>query len=408
MTKTLLLVDDEPNILHALSRLLDNAGYHVLSANSGKEALDLLSREKISVIIADQRMPYMTGSELLAQVRTLYPETVRMILSAYADFNAVQDAINNGAIYKFLSKPWDNESLLIHVRDAFNQYERGQIEKENEQALLDLMYLDKLTDQQLALETALHDALQKQEFVLYYQPSVDIESGKMIGAEALLRWQHPERGLLLPEQFISLCEKTGLIIDIGAWVLRQACEQAKRWCDAGYPNFCVAVNLSQRQFNDSKLLDLIQDILKNTGISDKNLELEITESLLMQNVEHNIFLLKSLKNLGLKLTLDDFGTGYSSLSYLKQFPFDILKIDKSFINDIAISKDSETIVTAIITMAKSLGLTIIAEGVETQEQLTILKEKQCDVIQGYFFSKPVPSEEIDTLFQKQGFVNDIT
>ncbi len=563
MQNTLLLVDDEPNVLRSLTRLFSDNGYRVLMANSGKEALELLLNEKVQVIISDQRMPTMTGSQLLIIVRKLYPDTVRLILSGYADFNAVQSAINEGAIFKFLTKPWDDELLLKDVNDALKKYDEQIKVKENERELEKLMYQDKLTGlcnrlsfsqnlfsvikkaearepkfalltidvdrfeeinnsfgfengdkvlkeiairlsqldvnqgevarlssnqfsiiyvnefdlsaindfietvsnrlkqpfmiagsklyinvsmgvsyypqharnpdllrqcanlallyskklggnnvqiydsslnkpkEKLTLESDLHDAIEKKEFVLYYQPQVDIQSKKIMGAEALLRWQHPTRGLITPNLFLSLCEESGLIIDIGAYVFHAVCEQIKLWRAMGYTELTVAVNLSQRQFTHTGLIELIKAILKSTDVSSENLELEITESILMENTERNIKLLQTLKNLGFKLSLDDFGTGYSSLSYLKKFPFDVLKIDKSFIDDIVASKDSEAIVSAIIAMAKSLGLTIVAEGVETQAQLDILKEKQCDIMQGYLFSKPITAEKFTELLSQQ-------
>lgn len=247
------------------------------------------------------------------------------------------------------------------------------------------------------LTVEVQQALMKDEFVLYYQPIVNAHDGQIMGAEALLRWQHPERGLLTPDAFLTPCERNGSIVSLGAWVLSSACKQVKKWHEMGYDQLSISVNLSARQLNHPELLNLITDVLHSNQIDPVHLKLEMTESLVMENGASTMQLLDSLRKLGLQLSLDDFGTGYSSLSYLKQFPFNYLKIDKSFIADIATNLTSVAIVEAIISLGKNLGLTLIAEGIEDKTQLHVLKKMKCDLLQGYLYSKPVPAEQFNLL-----------
>jgi diguanylate cyclase (GGDEF)-like protein len=249
----------------------------------------------------------------------------------------------------------------------------------------------------LALQTALRYALERGELQLYYQPQVNLQTGQIVGAEALLRWQHPERGLVSPDKFIPLAEETGLIISIGEWVLHTACEQTKAWQNAGFSSLRVAVNLSSRQFSQIDLRHQLVQILMETGLDPKYIELELTESMLVQNTEVAIRRLNALKALGVEIAIDDFGTGYSSLSYLQQFPFDILKIDRCFIRNITENSNNAAITKAIIEMAKTLNLKLIAEGVETEAELSFVCQHKCDGMQGYLFSRPVPAHEFEQL-----------
>lgn len=596
MDRTLLLVDDEDNITASLVRLLRQDGYQVLTANSARSALEILEKHTAGVVLTDQRMPEMSGVELLSQIKTLYPDTVRLVLSGYADLESVTEAVNRGAIYKYLTKPWDNEMLRANVHEAFRHYEltqeRAQLAKEiqaaNEQLsrinleLADLvaqkdshieriahydpvsslpnrllfcdrlkqamahaqrddklvaviaMDLDRfktindtfghpigdrllhavaerlaihvregdtvsrmggdeftfmLTDlddshhagdvaqkilrsladtpfmledkeifistsmgisvypwdghdtttliknadaalyhakgegrnnfqyyaremnasamQRLTLESALRRALEREEFLLYYQPQVDLASGRIIGLEALLRWQRPEHGLVSPGEFIPLLEETGLIVPVGEWVLHAACRQGRMWQQAGLPPIRIAVNLSALQFRQPDLVGMVARILAETGLdpSSHELELELTESLLMRNVEKTAATLHRLHEMGVKLSIDDFGTGYSSLSYLKRFPLNSLKIDQSFVRDLSSNPDDAAIVSAIIALGHGLKLSVIAEGVETTEQLAYLRELKCDEMQGFLFSRPIPASEITQLLQEGKLLN---
>jgi diguanylate cyclase (GGDEF)-like protein/PAS domain S-box-containing protein len=252
----------------------------------------------------------------------------------------------------------------------------------------------------LTLEAKLRRALERDELVLHYQPKVELGSGRIVGAEALVRWQHPELGLLPPGRFIGLAEESGLIVPMGQWVLREACRQHRAWIEAGLPPLAMAVNLSARQFMEEGLLPDIAQALDDSGMDARRLELEVTESMVMSNPERTVQLLGALKAMGIVIAIDDFGIGYSSLSHLKRFPFDVLKIDQSFVQDVADDPACAAITQAIIAMSKSLGLTLVAEGVETQAQLLFLQRNQCDQIQGYYFSRPLPADAFAALVRR--------
>jgi len=242
------------------------------------------------------------------------------------------------------------------------------------------------------IEEGLRRALEQHEFELHYQPKIDLKTGEITGAEALIRWTHPIRGPISPARFISVAEECGLILPIGAWVLREACNQARAWADAGLPAITMAANISAIEFRDEKFLERVLAILNETGIDPGYLELEISESVLMKRVESTAAILQTLRHSGVKVAVDDFGTGYSSLSYLTKFPVDALKIDQSFVRQISTADDNTTIVKAVIGMARSLKLRVIAEGVEMAEEVTFLRACQCDEAQGYYFSPPVPPQ----------------
>jgi len=289
----------------------------------------------------------------------------------------------------------DAETLIRHADIAM--YHAKASGRDNHQFFT--AALNSRALERLRLEADLRDALERDEFVLHYQPQVCLQSGRVIGMEALIRWQHPRLGMVSPGRFIALAEETGLIVPIGNWVLRTACRQNRAWQDAGLGPLRVAVNLSARQFTDPDLAPAIIAVLEETGLAPRHLEIELTEGLVMANVEHTIGVLRQLKAAGLQLSIDDFGTGYSSLSYLKRFPLDVLKIDQSFVRDIATDSDDAAIVASIIGLAHGLRLHVIAEGVEDQAQLDYLRAHGCDQIQGYYFSKPLPAAAMEELLR---------
>jgi diguanylate cyclase (GGDEF)-like protein len=249
--------------------------------------------------------------------------------------------------------------------------------------------------ERLALENMLRRAIENEELVLFYQPLVDAESKAVVGFEALIRWQHPELGLLSPAHFIGAAELSGLIVPIGSWVLKTACKQTKLWHKRIDSDLKVSVNLSARQFQQPNLIEEISNVLEETGLRPGALELEITESNAMQNAELTIHTLREIKALGVRIAMDDFGTGYSSLNYLKRFPIDTLKLDRSFIREVTTDATDAAIVNAVIAMAHSLNLKVVAEGVETEDQLEALRKQKCDRIQGYLFSKPLPVDQLE-------------
>lgn len=258
--------------------------------------------------------------------------------------------------------------------------------------------MDDAAIEQIELENDLRKALDRDELILNYQPLVEVESGKIIGMEALLRWDRPGEGIVQPSRFIPTAEETGMIIPIGEWVLNKACRQNKEWQGLGYDKIRVSVNISPRQFEQSNFIDTVKGALKTTGLDASYLGLEITEDVI-KNVAKAKETLKKLKEIGVKLSLDDFGTGYSSLSYLKRLPIDTLKIDKSFVSDVTENERGVALTTAVINMGHNLKLQVLAEGVETKEQLNLLKDNKCDVVQGFYYSRPVNAEAFEKLLK---------
>jgi len=286
-----------------------------------------------------------------------------------------------------------SENLIEHADIAM--YRAKKLGRNNFQFFTPSMNDEAM--ERVRIEGALRNALERDEFVLHYQPQVDMKTGQIVGMEALIRWNHPELGMVPPGRFVGVAEETGLIVPIGAWVMRTACAQNKAWQDAGYPRLRVAVNLSARQFGAANLMASLEATLQETGLDAACLEIELTESLFMSDVTPAVELLHRMKALGVNLSIDDFGTGYSSFSYLSRFPIDVLKIDRSFVADITHDANDAAIVTSIIALAHNLKLAVIAEGVETLAQLDYLRSHGCDEMQGYYFSKPVPADQFEAL-----------
>ena len=284
----------------------------------------------------------------------------------------------------------DTETLLRNADSAM--YHAKEMGRNNYQFFMEQMNV--AAAERLRLENDLHRALERGEFELHYQPRISVADGAACGIEALIRWRHPERGLILPDEFIPVAEDTGLIVPIGEWVIQEACRQNMAWCEAGLPRLPVAVNLSPRQFRQSNLVETVVRALDRHGCPSELLELEITEGVLMQETADTLQTLEALNKLGVGLAIDDFGIGYSSLSYLKRFPVDCLKIDQSFVRDVTVDPDDAAIVTAIIGLAHSLGLAVVAEGVEDASQLAFIRNAGCDEAQGFHFSRPMPADQI--------------
>jgi diguanylate cyclase len=302
--------------------------------------------------------------------------------------------------------PSEGDSLLKDADAAvYRAKERGRNTYEFYAEEMNVRAFERLT-----LRNMLRQALKEEEFLLHYQPQVDLATGAIVGAEALVRWRQPDSGLVPPARFIPVLEDTGDIVGVGRWIMRTACHQNRAWQDSGVAPLRVAVNLSARQFSQGGLVSTVADVLEESGLDPSCLELEITESLLMEDLNASLQILGELQNVaeGLRVSIDDFGTGYSSLSYLKSFPIDLLKIDQSFVREIPGDSDDAAITAAIIGLAHSLRLGVIAEGVETEEQATFLRERGCDEAQGYYFSRPLPAGEFAELLKAGGTLQGVS
>ncbi|MGH8488957.1 MAG: GGDEF/EAL domain-containing response regulator [Gammaproteobacteria bacterium] len=360
----------------AVGRFADEASRSSLSRIGGDEFTVLMSeidRAENASLLA-RRIGLALAKPFLAEERDLFL-TASIGIAAYPDDGVEPD------------------SLLKHAEVAMH-YAKSRGGKSYEFYSKDI---NARASERLTLENQLRRALEREELLLHYQPKVDVATGHIVGAEALVRWQHPELGMVSPAKFVPLAEESGLIVPLGEWVLREACKECKAWQHLG--PLGIAVNVSSVQFKKGELLRVLRSALETSGLEAPQLVIELTESVLMESAEANIQTLQELKAMGVRLAMDDFGTGYSSLSYLKRFPLDELKIDRSFMGDIPSDRDNAAIASAIIALAHILGLKVVAEGIETRDQLEFLKAKLCDEFQGYLFSRPLPKEEFKRLLQ---------
>lgn len=287
--------------------------------------------------------------------------------------------------------PKDGKSSQSLIKNVDSAMYVAKANGKNTYTYFDYSFNQKLTER-IEIQSELRKAIERNEFVMYYQAQMDLETKKVVGFEALIRWNHPTRGLVYPDEFIYLAEENGLIIPMGKWVLQTACKQLKQWSDEGYTDIHMAVNLSARQFKDRDIIKLVYDVIDQTGINPNKLELEITETIALDDLEYTIATIKELRKIGVSFSLDDFGTGYSSMNYLKRLPVSNLKIDKSFLNTVMEDKCDQKIIQTIITLARNLDLFVIAEGVENSDQEVFLKAANCDKAQGFLYSKPVPKD----------------
>ncbi|WP_151632607.1 bifunctional diguanylate cyclase/phosphodiesterase [Noviherbaspirillum aerium] len=366
---------------------------------------------------------HLAGDELLKVVTARLKSCVRatdtvarqggdefvLVLTQQKSIEAVTDTVRR--IIAVVAEPWTHNGIDLHVtcsvgisvcpndgqdaetllRNADSaMYKAKELGRNNFEYFTAAMNLDATA--RLEMLNSLRQVLSNEELLLHYQPKVDLASGRVVGAEALLRWRHPVRGLVPPSSFIPLAEESGMIMAIGEWVLRAACVQNVAWQRAGRPCIPISVNLSPRQLARHDIVDLVADVLQSTGLAPGCLELEITETVLMRDVDNSLAILRKLKELGVRISIDDFGTGYSSLNYLKRFPVDTLKIDRSFVHDIATDQDDAAIVKAVISLAHILNLRVVAEGVEEEDQRRFLMENGCDEVQGFYFGGPVEAE----------------
>jgi len=366
-------------------RLLQAIGARLVTCIRGEDTVARMGGDEFTILladVADRRGAALVAQKILEAVR--HPVTI--------DEHELYVTTSIG-IAVFPEEGIDAESLLKNADRAM--YRAKELGRDNYQFAAAVKA--QPAEGRLAMERALHRALERDELVVHYHPMVEIASGRVVGAEALLRWQHPDQGLIGPEEFIPFAEETQLIVPVGEWVLRTACRQMKAWHDAGHAWLRVAVNLSPRQFQDRDLVTTVENILAETKFPPKFLDLEITESTAMQNAELTLSILNRLKEMGIRISIDDFGTGYSSLSYLKRFPIDTVKIDQDFVRDL--THDDAAIISAVISMARALNLRVIAEGVETQEQLDFLRRENCAEMQGFLYSVPLTAVQFEQALQ---------
>jgi diguanylate cyclase (GGDEF)-like protein len=355
----------------------------------------LRDQDTVSRVGGDEFLLVLTNVASAVEVETTAARIVNSVTGDYSIQNRSLSVSCSVGISMFPEHGKDGETLVKNA-DAAMYYAK---ERAGNAFCFFTDEMNARVMERLTLENSLRTAIDRNEMFVVYQPQVNIASGLVTGLEALLRWQHPELGLIKPETFIQIAENSGMITAIGEWVLRTVCSQVMRWRKEGLVVVPVAVNVSAVQFRQEGFRDLIRRVLHDTNLDPKYLELELTESLLLSNADVMFKVLHDLKDMGLKLVIDDFGTGYSSLSYLRHFPVTKLKIDRSFIRDVAIDPDAAAIATAIISMSKSLNLKVIAEGVEDDAQLTFLSEHGCDEFQGYLYSRPLNVHDVSSMLQ---------
>jgi len=377
----------------------DSLGHHV-----GDQLLCEMSRRLSSCVREGDTVSRLGGDEFVLllnglgevdAVASLMERLLDEITLPWITQSGQFDVTSSIGIALYPDDGRDARTLLKHADSAM--YRAKELGRNNFQFFTE--ELNAMMTERLELETGLRRALERNQFCLYYQPRVDIRTGAITGAEALLRWRVSDQEMMQPGKFIPVAEETGLIVPIGEWALREACQQNLAWQQAGLSPLVVAVNVSLRQFQRDDFLQTVSSVLQQTGLAAAALELEVTESSVMHNAERLIDMLSSIRALGVHISVDDFGTGYSSLSYLKRFPVDRLKIDRSFVQDILVDKDSEAIVRTIIALGHNLGLKLVAEGVENAEQVAYLLANGCDELQGFYYGRPMPAHEFELLLR---------
>jgi diguanylate cyclase (GGDEF)-like protein/PAS domain S-box-containing protein len=386
---------------------LDLDRFKIINDTKGHKLGDLLlqivAKRLENAVQADGLVSRQGGDEFIILLENIDKERVKVVAQRILDEFSMAIIINNQEFFVTSSigislapiDGNDEETLIKHADTAM--YLAKEHGKNNFQFYTSQLH--GLSSRKMELENGLRKALEQGQLALHYQPQVNLETNGIVGIEALMRWQHPEHGFISPAEFIPLAEETGLIVPIGKWALRTACEQNKAWQDLGLGEFLIAVNISVRQLQEEDFVEFVKKVLAETELDPTCLELEITESI-MQNIERSTKILHQLKELGVKISIDDFGTGYSSLSYLKHLPIDSIKIDKSFVDDIIDHSNQGAMVKTIIDMGSNLNFKVIAEGIEKEAQVEFLKKNACEIGQGYYFSKPLPTEQVGRILAK--------
>ncbi|MEH1930721.1 EAL domain-containing response regulator [Nostoc sp.] len=391
----ILIIEDEEAVRENLLDMLEAEDFETLAAADGRIGLHLAISEVPDLILCDLMMPEIDGHGVLRALRQ-EPSTATIpfiFLTAKSAKSDFRQAMDMGAD-DYITKPFTRAELLSAI---MNRLEKHATLK---RYLSPQTVINNLSPQMPLLEISLHRAIKQhnfQEFELYYQPIVDIDSGKIVAVESLLRWESPELGMIYPTEFIPLAESTGLIVAIGKWVLKRVCQQIKSWRDAGIYSFVVAVNLSVMEFNQPDLIQKIVNLIAINDLEPHYLEIELTESMIMQDVNGAIATMNKLQSLGVKIALDDFGTRYNSLINLITLPINTLKIDRSFIDNVANDPQKSAVTQALIQMAHNLNLDVVAEGVETEAELAFLRQHNCNYMQGFLFSRPLPAAEFENL-----------
>jgi len=380
----ILIIEDEAPIRDIVSEMLQDVGFKVLEADTGTAGIELAQTHQPDLILCDIMMPGPDGYEVLHQLRNQLSTALTpfIFLTAKSDRRDLRRGMLLGAD-DYISKPFTRQDLLEAVRMRLERH--STIEQFYVTAMAEVTLADSNSHQGQPLQSALAN----HEFELFYQPQVTLADDQLLGIEALIRWRSPDKGLIPPAEFIPLAERSGFIVELGEWVIRTACEQIKQWQSLHLWPTPVCINLSSVQFARADLTTRIISILAETGVDPRHLGIELTESVLVQNIDMTLAHLQELRRIGMLISIDDFGTGYASLGYLQHFPFDILKIDHCFIQNVHSNPTNGAITAAVIQMAHSLGLTVVAEGVETTDELNYLKAQNCDAIQGYLLSQPL-------------------
>ncbi|MEH1842252.1 MAG: EAL domain-containing response regulator [Nostoc sp.] len=390
-----LIIEDEEAVRENILDLLEAENFETIAAANGKIGVNLAISEIPDLILCDMIMPQLDGYGVLTALRQ-HPSTVTIpfiFLTAKSAKSDFRQGMNMGAD-DYITKPFTRTELLSAI---MNRLEKHATLK---RYLSPQVIIKNLSPKMQLLEISLHRAIKQynfEEFEVYYQPIVDIASGKIVAAESLLRWQSPELGLIFPTDFIPLAESTGLIVPLGKWVLKRVCQQIKIWRKFGIYPLIIAVNLSVIEFNQPGFIAQVVNFIDSNGLEPHYLELELTESMIMHDVNSAITTMKKLQSLGIKIAIDDFGTGYSSLIYLKNLPLNTLKIDRYFIHNVATDPQKSAITKALIQMAHNLNLDVVAEGVETEAELGFLRQHNCNSMQGFLFSRPLPAAEFEKI-----------